>query len=125
MAGIKHAECKRIVERSDQLCADVEVQLEGEKQAFIALFTDAGDEDYRLEMILKNDADPAIDWYDNDLHAAYEDVTEELFGGTQGGSGWSSKEEFKEAVLAYPGVRSQIRTQLDAAEAQKLQEIQA
>ncbi|WP_426452237.1 hypothetical protein ACP26L_09320 [Paenibacillus sp. S-38] len=124
MAGIKHAECKRIVERSDQLCADVEVHLEGEEHALVALFTEAGDKEYDLVMILKNDADPAIDWYDNDLHAAYEDVTGVLFGGKQGGYGWSSKEEFKQAVLAYPGVRQQIRTQLDAAEAGKLQEIQ-
>ncbi|MCZ8518121.1 MULTISPECIES: hypothetical protein [Paenibacillus] len=123
MAAIRHAECKRAVERSDRLCADVEVQLEGETQAIVVLFNESEEGEYKLETILKNDADPAIDWYDNDLHAAYVDVTDELFEG-QGGAGIGSKESLEQGILAFPGVRESIRSKLAEAKAQKKQELQ-
>lgn len=91
MMKVKHAECKWVLERNDQLCADVEVIVEGEDIRSVALFTESKDNDYDMVMLLQKDADLDIDWYDNGLHAAYVDVSESLFADEAGETHWEPR----------------------------------
>ncbi|MBP1154685.1 MULTISPECIES: hypothetical protein [unclassified Paenibacillus] len=121
MVKVKYAECKRVLERSDELCADVEVILEGEDKRLVALFAESEDNDYDMVMVLQKDASLDIDWYDNDLHAAYVDVSKELFSDEAGETLWGPRESFKEQVLSFGGVRDQIAAKLDEAKRQKIE----
>jgi hypothetical protein len=107
------AVCKRVLERSDTLCADVEVKIAGEENPYIAILTEANEKDYELSMLLKNDANRELDWYDNDLHAAYEDVTEKLLRDP------ATKADFTEQVLTHGTVRADVRRMLSEAKVQK------
>ncbi|MDF2960266.1 MAG: hypothetical protein K0S39_2001 [Paenibacillus sp.] len=111
---IKHAEFKRIMERSDTLCADVEVQVEGDNRSLVVIFTESPDQIFDMTMILRKEAELDVDWYDNDLHSAYEDVTESLFQHKTG-----DREALKEAVLNYGNVREQIGKHLKEAKTVK------
>ncbi|TVY00282.1 hypothetical protein [Paenibacillus cremeus] len=118
---VKQAECKRVLERGGQLCADVEVVLEGEPKALVALFAESKDNDYDMVMLLQKDADTEIDWYDNDLHAAYVDVSETMFDNSSGETYWEPRESFKEQVLSYGRVKEEIRSKLEAAKREHVQ----
>lgn len=121
MNNVTNAECKRVLERGDRLCADVEVTVEGEPSKYVALFTDSKDNDLDMVMVLKKDADSDIDWYDNDLHAAYIDVSESLFQDQHGETHWGDRESFKEQVLSFGTVRSDVRSKLEEAKKLKVE----
>jgi hypothetical protein len=121
---VTDAKCRRVLERNDTLCADVEVKLAGEEKPYVAIFAESKDNDLDMVMLLKNDADPALDWYDNDLHIAYADVTETMFAGQQGETYEGSRQEFKDQVLNHGTIRQEIRQMLRQAEAEKKQEVQ-
>ncbi|WP_281885922.1 hypothetical protein [Paenibacillus sp. YYML68] len=123
MNNVVQAECKRVLERNDTLCADVEVIIEGKEHHLIALFAESKDNDYDMIMVLRKDASREIDWYDNDLHAAYEDVTEELFQDQHGETHWGEREKFKEQVLSFGSVRADIKSKLDQAKLEKQKEL--
>ncbi len=38
-----------------------------------------GQNDYDMVRIIRNDADLELDWYDNNLHSAFEEVTDKAF----------------------------------------------
>lgn len=120
MVKVTHAVCKRVLERSDELCADVEVILEGEDKRLVALFAESKDNDYDMVMVLQKDASVDIDWYDNNLHAAYVDVSEEFFADEAGETLWGSRESFKEQVLSFGSVREQIAVKLEEAKRLKM-----
>ncbi|MFB0842745.1 hypothetical protein [Paenibacillus oleatilyticus] len=120
MNPIEHAVCRRVLERGDQLCADVEVRVKGRDKHLVVLFSESQDNDYDMVMVLEKDADRDIDWYDNDLHAAYVDVTEKLFADEAGETHWNPRQAFKEQVLSFGDVREQIRQQLKEARLQKV-----
>lgn len=120
---VTDAECKRVLERNDTLCADVEVKIAGEEKPFVAIFAESEGQELEMVMLLKNDADPALDWYDNDLHIAYADITETMFADDQGASVQGAKEDFKEQVLMHGTVREDIRRMLRNAEAEKKQAV--
>ncbi|GMX64170.1 hypothetical protein Elgi_34430 [Paenibacillus elgii] len=120
MNPIEYAACRRVLERGDQLCADVEVRIKGRENYLVVLFAESQANDYDMVMVLEKDADRDIDWYDNDLHAAYVDVTEKLFADGAGETHWNPREAFKEQVLSFGDVREQIRQQLKEARLQKV-----
>lgn len=115
MVAVTHAECKRALARDDQLCADVVVKLEGKSDRLIAIFAESRDNDYDMVMVLQKDEDSGTDWYDNELPAAYVDVTEKLFADEEGEIHWGPREHFKEQVLSFGNVREQIRSKLEEA----------
>ncbi|UUZ80065.1 hypothetical protein LJK88_34510 [Paenibacillus sp. P26] len=119
MKNVKNAEFKRILERNDRLCADVEVELEGEPDKLVALFAEAEDNDLDMVMVLRKEADTDVDWYDNNLHAAYVDVTVEMFADRAGETHWGPREKFKEQVLGFGNVRERIHKALSEARMEK------
>lgn len=112
---VKQAEFKRVLERNGRLCADVEVELEGDGGKLVVLFEESEDNDLDMVMVLRKDAETAIDWYDNDLHAAYEDITVELFADREGQTHWGPRESFKEQILSFGSVREHIHRSLENA----------
>ncbi len=48
MNPIEHAECRRVLERGNQLCADVEVRVKGRDNHLVALFAESHDNDYDM-----------------------------------------------------------------------------
>jgi hypothetical protein len=106
--NFRHAQYQRVDKRGDSLWAEVEVQLNDEGGSLVVWFTDSKDQDYDIVMILQKDAELDVDWYDNNLHQAYVDVTESLFADDSGETLWKLRETFKEDVLNYGDVREQL-----------------
>jgi hypothetical protein len=76
--AIKHAELIKISERNDVRCADVEVTIKGMKDVLLVELTPSVDRDYKLTHIYRKEASRELDWYDNDLHQAYKDLSEQF-----------------------------------------------
>ncbi|MFB7817069.1 hypothetical protein NBRC13296_07275 [Paenibacillus chitinolyticus] len=84
---IKHAKVTRITNHKDVKVADVEFAVEGFDKPLLAKFEkphgasssgSAGETSFKLGPVYRNDADLTLDWYNDNLHDAYEDVTAEL-----------------------------------------------
>ncbi|UJF31668.1 hypothetical protein [Paenibacillus hexagrammi] len=107
MKEVAYAEIVRFTERNDIRCADIEVKLEGSSETYLAEFTASGD---HLEMshIYKKDVSTEIDWYDNNLHDAYVDVSEQLFGRKASIAKGNEREDFKEQVLTFGSVKKEL-----------------
>lgn len=111
---VRRAVFKRLLERADRLCADVEVTTEGKQGGrLVALFVEEAENDYKLVSVLRNDAELETDWYDNNLHDAYEEVTDQLFAGQAEGE--AARKAFESEVLAFGDVRARIREALAEA----------
>ncbi|MFD0698662.1 hypothetical protein ACFQZT_31795 [Paenibacillus sp. GCM10027628] len=108
MTAIKHAEIKGFIERNDVQCADIEVKVKGTKDVFLAEFTESNDNDFDMTHVFRKDVTGAIDWYDNHLHKAFEDVSEELFQNEAGETIWAKREEFKEGILNFGKIRQEL-----------------
>lgn len=70
----------------------------------------SGPKGYQLVRVFANRAQTEIDWYDNNLHEAFEDVTMTLFSGP-GHAGPNDRKAFAGQVLALPGVRESLDRQ--------------
>lgn len=94
-------------ERDNQMIAEVEVHLANPGDPELLVQFRKGSKGYQLVRVLKNDANAAADWFDNDMHAAFQDVTARLFDGPSHGGG-DDRGLFAEQVLAAGDVRSQL-----------------
>lgn len=86
MRKINHARFLRSVETDTATMAEVEFAWDGDAAGneatnkYVAVLKKNGDNPYRLDRIMKQDASREVDWFDNSAHEAYSDVTNELFG---------------------------------------------
>ncbi|MBD0381199.1 hypothetical protein [Paenibacillus sedimenti] len=108
MTAVKHAEIRGFTERNDVHCADIEVKVEGFKDVFLAEFTGSRDNDFDMTHVYRKDASEEIDWYDNNLHEALKDVSEEMFQNEAGETIWAKREEFKEGILTFGTIRKEL-----------------
>ncbi|MDR6879016.1 hypothetical protein [Bacillus sp. 3255] len=108
MITIKEAAIARFTERNDVWCADVEVKAEGVEGTLIAEFAATKSDEFDLRHVYRKDASREIDWYDNNLHDAYQNVSKELFGQPSNKSKWGSREEFIEGILAFGSIREEL-----------------
>jgi hypothetical protein len=77
MVQVMKAEWKRTAEREGKDVSEVEVWVaEEEKPLKVYIEQEAGG--YHIHQILRNDADYDLDWYDNDMHKAFQDVSGEV-----------------------------------------------
>lgn len=105
MDPIHNAQFRGIVEISGTRYAQVEAQTGGEGQPtllahFIRSATSHGGFD--MPFVLKNDADYELDWFDNNMHNAFVDIT-------------SSPEDhnaLKQRLLSLPEIRSELERHL-------------
>lgn len=107
MGPIQHAKFIQLAERNDKKYLDVEVQLQGWEKPLLATFAVNGGYP-ELANVYKQDSSQAIDWYNNDIHEAYEDLTTEMFDNGRGELNLGSRDDFTEAVLSWPDVRREV-----------------
>ncbi|MGO4275285.1 hypothetical protein AB4Z22_36555 [Paenibacillus sp. TAF58] len=101
MSEIKQANIVRFTERNDVRCADVEVKADGIKGILLAEFTATKDNEFDMRHVYRKDASNEIDWYDNNLHEAFKDVSEELFNKGE-------REAFIEEILSFGSIRKEL-----------------
>lgn len=88
---ISHAKFLRSIESDGITTAEVEFALEDGFDAdaaaskYIAILKKQGEDSYRVERILKNNAEMELDWYENLEHEAFEDVTGEFLANNHDG----------------------------------------
>lgn len=103
MIAIKEARFNRLIPNGGELYGEVKVLPEGERGAFLAWFAPDGRGGFRLEKLIRKEEELELDWYDNDLHHAFEDVTESRL------SDGAEQSAFVERLLAYGTVRDDMR----------------
>jgi hypothetical protein len=111
MYKIKEAKLVRMTERNDIPCADVEVQVEGRNDVLLAEFSPSKDNSLDMTHIYRKQASHELDWYDNNLHQAYQDVSTELFGENGQETDWGAREDFKQQILGYGKLEKEILVQ--------------
>lgn len=107
MGAIEEANVVQMAERGDVKYADIEVRLTGHENPLLAAFAWNGGNP-QLARVYRKDAGGAVDWYDNNLHDAYVDLTAELFDNGRGELGLGSRDDFTREVLSHPNVRRML-----------------
>ncbi|WP_223070372.1 hypothetical protein [Paenibacillus caui] len=117
MFNIQKAEFRRMSELEGRRCAEIEVTSgkPGEQNLLVYVAKSPQENDYEIVHMYQMDTDPELDWYNNNLHNAYEEIAEEEFGpGTaetfQNGKAW--QELFKEKLLAYGNIAEKLSENL-------------
>lgn len=113
MYSIDSVKYSGITERGGRRCAAVQVTpLDDRDVPLIAYFVKTGIDQYEMVEVVRNDSDLAIDWFENNLHEAYQQISEEAFAsGGQTDARWQ-RETFKQEILAYHGIREQLKSNL-------------
>lgn len=111
---VTEAHVRRVIDRDGIHCCEVEVRTDlNEAPELLAYFGCSHDNDYDMVAIVKNDATSETDWYDNSMHSAYTDISMELFETRTMKTDWGERENFKQQVLSYPGIRAELKRLLD------------
>jgi hypothetical protein len=112
MMKVREAQFRRVVERDGQRLAEVEVFTDHQRDPqMLAYFRESKEDSYPLVKLLSNDASQEIDWFDNSLHSAFEDVTKPLFS-TPDHLGANDRDDFASQILAYTGVSEALERNL-------------
>lgn len=99
MARVLKADFRRILERGGQALAEVEVLTDHDQNPqLLAYFSTAANGGYTLVQVLANNADFEVDWYDNSMHSAFEDISGRALGTSE------DQAEFAAQILGYDGV---------------------
>lgn len=77
--NIESAKFLRMSERGGEQMAEVEVRVSGIEQP-LKVYLQQQNGYLRVAEVLGNDADYQVDWYDNDLHQAFVDMSDRLLG---------------------------------------------
>ncbi|RED64078.1 hypothetical protein [Cohnella lupini] len=101
---VREAQFRRVLDRGGQPFGEVEVSTDHPRDPqMLAYFRATSDSEYALVNLISNDADYEVDWFDNSLHSAFEDVTKPLFSSPDHMS-VNDRDEFAAQILAYPGI---------------------
>jgi hypothetical protein len=114
MDKITSARLVQISERNDKKYGDVEVYFEDRTEPFMVEFASAQDNDVVMTHVYQKSVSTELDWFDNNLHQAYEDVTMSLFTRETHQTNLGTREEFKQSVLEFGDVREELLRQLAA-----------
>ena len=112
MKRIKHAQFLRSIETDKMTTAEVEFAWEGDfgadvqDERYIAVLKKENEGEFGVERIVKKNAEFDLDWYDNPMHEAFEDVTERVFSksGDDMSSDMPDREGFVREVMGFEGV---------------------
>lgn len=98
-------------------CGEVEVTTDDAKaQVVLAYFSQSEDNDFDLQAIVRNEADTITDWFDNNMHHAFEDITISAFRNINMKTDWGARESFKVQVLSSGRVREELARLLEQTE---------
>lgn len=100
---------QRAVDKDGIRCAEVEVKTDSTAVPDVLVYFAASPgNDFDMVEIIRTEADFEVDWFDNTMHRAYENVTNEWFANMNMKSDWGTREAFKEQVLASGEVRTEL-----------------
>jgi len=104
----------RAVDRDGIRCVEVEVKTDSAAVPnALVYFSRALDRDYDMQAIIRTEADFEVDWFDNSMHRAYENVMNEWFANVDMNTNVGAREAFKEQVLASGEIRKQLALLLE------------
>ncbi len=104
MMKVREARFRRVLDRGGQPFAEVEVLTDHPRNPqLLAYFRQGRKGDYTLVKLISNDADYEIDWFENNLHSAFDNVMETMLS-TPDHIGESDRNDFVAQILAYPGI---------------------
>ncbi|XEC93225.1 hypothetical protein AB6A23_17830 [Paenibacillus tarimensis] len=107
--NVIQAHVRGAVERDGVQCAEVEVRTDDPKRPeLLVYFSASKDNDYDMHSIVNHEANTEIDWFDNNLHEAFREVSGNMFETYQMKTDWGQREFFKESVLSFGNVREEI-----------------
>lgn len=105
----KAAKFRRPVEIEGRLCAEVGLIPDDDKEtpllAYVAPVRNGG---YEIVRLLRNDAHYEADWYDNNLHNAFEEIASEKFITANNEISCSDRDSIVDAVLGSAEVRAAV-----------------
>lgn len=110
MYYIKDAKLRRMTEYDGERCAEIGV-LPGavDDPGLLVYFTQRSPGEYEMVRIIRNDADALLDWYDNNMHDAFVDVTDEAFEASSLLSADQVRDKFKMDLLAFGSVETDMQ----------------
>lgn len=114
MYAIRDAKIRRITEVNGAPCAEVEVYpaAEGESALLAYLTPSSPLGGYELVKIVRSDASMEVDWYDNSMHDAFVDVTDEAFENTVLSTAEEDRDAFKQQLLSTGQLYEQLNQRL-------------
>ncbi|AHV98624.1 hypothetical protein [Paenibacillus sabinae] len=110
MYYIKDAKIRRMLEYDGAPCAEVGVLpgAVGDSALLVYIVEDKREEGYEIVRILTNDADTSTDWYDNNMHDAFVDVTSSAFTGSPVMSPEDERDKFQRELLIFGKLKKQL-----------------
>jgi len=107
---IKDAKIRRMMEFDGAPCAEVGV-LPGavnDPALLVYIVEDRREEGFEIVRILTNDADTSTDWFDNNMHDAFKDVTMSAFTGSLIMSPEDERSKFQRELMTYGDLKKQL-----------------
>jgi hypothetical protein len=107
---IKDAKIRRMTEYDGAPCAEVGV-LPGaasDSALLVYIVEDRREDGYEIVRILTNDADTETDWFDNNMHDAFQDVTSSAFTGSIVMSPEDERSKFQRELLIFGDLKKQL-----------------
>ena len=110
MYYIKDAKIRRMTEYDGAPCAEVGVLpgAVGDSALLVYIVEDQREEGFEIVRILTNDADTETDWFDNNMHDAFQDVTISGFTGSTVMSPEDERSKFQRELLIFGHLKKQL-----------------
>jgi hypothetical protein len=112
---IKKAAFSRVIPNGGQLIGEVKVWPVKEEAPMLAWFVREADGCLSMQKLIRKQEELDLDWYDNDLRQAFQDVTSEWFTEPQSADA-CNRTEFEREVLDYQDVAAELEEHLWATE---------
>ncbi|WP_100540786.1 hypothetical protein [Paenibacillus sp. GM2FR] len=114
MYAIRDAKIRRITEVNGAPCAEVEVYpaAEGESALLAYLTPSSPLGGYELVKIVRSNASMEVDWFDNSMHDAFVDATDEAFENTVQSTAEEERDAFKQQLLSTGQLYEQLNQRL-------------
>lgn len=108
---IKKAAFSRVIPNGGELIGEVKVWPVKEEAPMLAWFVREKDGCLSLQKLIRKQEELDLDWYDNDLRQAFQDVTAEWFTEPQALDA-CNRTEFEREVLDYQDVAAELEEHL-------------
>jgi hypothetical protein len=108
---IKKAVFSRVIPNNGMLYGEVKVWPVNEEAPMLAWFAKEGDGCLSLDKLIRKQEELDLDWYDNDLRQAFDDVTDSWFTEPLSGGG-CNRTEFEREILDFGNVASEMEQRL-------------
>lgn len=114
MYYIKDAQFRRVTEYNGLNCAEVQVTSGGVEDPDLLVYFahSAHGDELDIVRMIANDAEAEVDWYDNNMHQAFVEISEDQFGDRGYPAPPQQRAEFKRDLLSKEGLLSKINQEL-------------